>query len=351
MNNLFYIEIYVGMGKVVSWWHQFALGFQLRGKRTQIGKFGKEITYWLSAGNVNLLVTSALDSGANDVILFFNKHGIGLKKIAIEVDNLDETINKLSDLKVVTVNRNVKIESDNFIESRSYSVKLFDDNEIVFIERSGIVDNFLPNFEIIKDEPTFEVNNQIQSIDHFAAAMRVNESLFWGDYICKFLNLTHVQKIGEEYFSGMKTGMSMNVYSSDYNSFDFVIVEPLITKSTNSQVDTFLESHLGNGIQHIAFTVTDLVSLVSKLKKKGVSFVKIPSSYYDELTLEFPELPIEILRENNILCESEGNQLLLQIFTEPIGDRPTLFYEFIERINNYKGFGLTNIKNLFKSLE
>ena len=129
--------------------------------------------------------------------------------------------------------------------------------------------------------------------------------------------------------------MSMNVYSSEQNSFDFVIVEPLIVKESNSQVDTFLENHLGNGIQHIAFTVIDLVSLVSKLKKKGVSFVKIPSSYYDELAVDFPELPIEILRENNILCESEGSQLLLQIFTEPIGDRPTLFYEFIERINDY----------------
>ena len=351
MNNLFYIEIYVGMGKLVSWWHQHALGFQLRGKRIQKGKFGNEVTYWLTSGSVNLLITSALDSTAHDVILFFNKHGIGLKRIAIEVENLDDTIKKLLELKVVAINRNIKTESDSSIQTRSYSVKLFDDNEILFIERSGDLASFLPNFEKNTEDCVFEDTNQILSIDHFAAAMRVNESLFWGDYICKILNLTNVQKLGEEYFSGMKTGMSMNVYSSQQTNFDFVIVEPLITKGTNSQVDVFLENHLGNGIQHIAYTVVDLVSLISKLKNKGVTFVKIPNSYYDDLEKEFPELPIKIFRDNNILCESDGDQLLLQIFTEPIGDRPTLFYEFIERINNYKGFGLNNIKNLFKSLE
>jgi 4-hydroxyphenylpyruvate dioxygenase len=145
--------------------------------------------------------------------------------------------------------------------------------------------------------------------------------------------------------------MKMFVLTTPDSSFNKVIVEPLPDKVRKSQVDVFLSNHLGNGIQHLAFEVDDLISTVIKLKNNGVNFTKIPSKYYDELALHSPELPIDILRKANILCEKDGDKILLQVFTEPIGDRPTLFYEFVQRINNFKGFGSDNIKQLFKSLE
>ena len=86
-------------------------------------------------------------------------------------------------------------------------------------------------------------------------------------------------------------------------------------------------------------------------KSKGIAFTAVPEKYYDSLTVDHPDVPVELLRKYNILCEQDGDKLLLQVFTEPIGDRPTLFYEFIQRINKFDGFGANNIKQLFKSLE
>jgi len=116
-------------------------------------------------------------------------------------------------------------------------------------------------------------------------------------------------------------------------------------------VDIFLSHHLGNGIQHPAFEVEDLIETVEMLRSKGVNFTKVPEKYYSELEKEAPELPIDMLRKANILCEKDDDKILLQVFTEPIGDRPTLFYEFIQRVNSYEGFGAMNVKQLFKSLE
>ncbi len=346
INGVLFVEIYVGMAKMVAWWHQMALGFTLKGIRESKGKYGDEITYWLQSGDANILITSALDPAAHDVISFVDRHGNSIKRFGIEVDSINSTYDFLKKSSAILTSGIVEEEVGDEYSAR-INIKLFDDNEISFVERKNCVAPFA-GFNNI--EHSFS-QNFIKNIDHLASVVRINEADFWNQYLSNILNLQLVQTIGEEFFANLLSGMKMFVLNSSIGKFSKVIVEPLPEKEKKSQVDVFLNSHFGNGIQHLAFEVDDLIQTVELLKSKGVIFTKVPEKYYIDLEKEAPELPIEMLRKANILCEKDEDKILLQVFTEPIGDRPTLFYEFIQRVNSYKGFGATNVKQLFKALE
>jgi 4-hydroxyphenylpyruvate dioxygenase len=347
-NGILYVEIYVGMAKLVAWWHQHALGFTLMGKRERKGQFGLEVTYWLQNGGANLLITSALEPAAHDVVSFVDRHGNSIKRFAIEVNSIEVATAFLQQQSAILLSQGIEEERVGAEASKMVRCKLFDDNEICFVERVGC-GGILPGFQLTQAEPT--AAHPVKQIDHLASVLRINEAEFWNHYLSKLMSLQHVQTIGEEFFAGLLTGMKMFVLTSPNKRINQVIVEPLPEKSKKSQVDIFLSHHYGNGIQHIAFEVDDLVGLVQELKSKGVGFTPVPEQYYRDLESHHPELPIEHLRASNILCEKDEDKILLQVFTEPLGDRPTLFYEFVQRVNDFEGFGAANVKHLFKSLE
>lgn len=346
IKGVLFVEIYVGMAKMVAWWHQMALGFTLKGIKEKKGQHGIEITYWLQHGEVNILITSALEPAAHDVVSFVDRHGNSIKRFGIEVDSIDKTEELLKDSSAIIISKKITEQFDDEMSS-SICIKLFDDNELTFVERK----NTDAPFAGFKRTKNIAGDEFLKRIDHLASVVRINEANFWNEYLTRILNLNLIQTIGEEFFANLLSGMKMHVLSSPNNSFNKVIVEPLPEKEKKSQVDIFLSNHFGNGIQHLAFEVDDLISTVEKLKGNGVNFTTVPAKYYEDLKTQAPELPIELLRKANILCEKEDDKILLQVFTEPIGDRPTLFYEFIQRINDYQGFGATNVKQLFKSLE
>lgn len=346
IKGVLFVEIYVGMAKIVAWWHEMALGFNIKGIRIRKGNYGEEITYWLQHGEANILITSALEPTAHDVISFVDRHGNSIKRFGIEVTSIDETVELLKQKNAIFTS---EVKEQNFEKkhSRSVDIKIFDDNEITFVERNNCVAPFA-DFQLFdnKEKETF-----INKIDHLASAVRINEAEYWSNYLKNILDLNFDQTIGEEFFANLLTGMKMFVLSNSSGLLNKVIVEPLPEKEKKSQVDIFLSKHLGNGIQHIAFEVDNLIETVKLLKSKGVKFTEVPEKYYEELKKDAPDLPINLFQKANILCEKNEDKILLQVFTEPIGDRPTLFYEFIQRINGYKGFGAMNIKQLFKSLE
>ena len=342
-----YVELFVGMGKMVAWWHQQALGFSLKGIKEKKGQFGQERTYWLQQGNANILITCALEPAAHDLVSFVDRHGNSIKRFAVEVTNIEKALDHITQCGGVILSNGIEKEIIGEEKASTIRCKLFDDNEIVFIETNSF--GPMPGFEQIHTNSYEE--KYILGIDHLASVVRVNESQHWNKYLADILSLSHIQTIGEEFFANLMTGMQMNVFSNPVAKINKVIVEPLPNKSKKSQVDTFLKHHFGTGIQHLAFEVDDLISAVETLKKRGVSFTPVPEKYYEAIAIELPDLPLKQLKDSNILCEKEGDKILLQVFTEPIGDRPTLFYEFIQRVNNYDGFGAKNVHQLFKSLE
>lgn len=355
LNNpeILFVEVFVGMAKTVAWWHEYALGFDFKGKRETKGQYGMQITYWMQRGDANILITSALDPAAHDVVSFIDMHGNSIKRFAVEVQDIESTLTMLKEKDVILLSQGIEWEEQSDEQCGIVRCKLFDNNEISFIQRVKCKGP-LPGFHGAKkpQENSQKPNKgNIIRYDHLASVVRINEADYWSKYLTRLFSLKHIQTIGEEFFAGLSTGMKMHVLSSENNGFNKVVVEPLAGKDNKSQVDIFLEHHFGNGIQHIAFEVDDLVMVVHDFREKGVQFTNVPPKYYEELERVNPDLPIQEMRRANILCEKEGDKLLLQVFTEPIGDRPTLFYEFIQRINGFNGFGANNIKELFKSLE
>ena len=347
-SGYYFVELYVGMAKMVAWWHEQVLGFEIAGKREKKGLHGMEVSFWLRNGKANLIITSAMEPATHDVVSFVDRHGNSIKRFGLLVDDIETAWESLQERKAIFLSR---IENDVCRDEKTRLIrcKLFDDNEVVFVERSSMYGP-LPGFQPL-NEASKAPDGLVLSIDHLASVVCVNESDFWKDYLCQILSLDHNQTIGEEFFQSLSSGMKMHSLHSPEINLNKVIVEPLMEKPKSSQVDVFLQHNLGTGIQHIAFEVDDLIAVVREYRERGVKFISIPDRYYQNLRAEFPELPIQMMQENQILCEKDGDKLLLQVFTEPIGDRPTLFYEFIQRINNYKGFGTDNVRQLFRSLE
>lgn len=349
ISGILYYEIYVGMAKLVAWWHCLSFGFIMKGYRKYKGNNGEQITYWLKLGDINLLVTSALSPAAHDVVSYVDKHGNSVANIAFEVKDIEETLNHLIRKNAIFNSNKIMEIKDGSSSARVIDCKFLDNNQFRFIERSNCDDCFLPGFTLVEQEKG-QNQSGFYGIDHFAVALNNNEAKVWAPYICEIFGMEVIQELGKEYFENLNTGMNMTVLSGESLNFSFVLVEPLINKSP-SQVNFFLDHHYGTGIQHIAFRVDDLPKIARALVENGVNFIDIPAQYYNHLKDEASEVNIDHLKEVNVLCEKSKDGYLLQVFTESFGDRPTLFYELIERINEYDGFGEKNIKALFRSLE
>ena len=231
---------------------------------------------------------------------------------------------------------------------KAAAIKLYDDREIVFIDRNAYKGGFRPGYRSAGVERR-EASELLLAIDHIAAEVRINESHYWTNYLTRAIGTSLVQNIssGED----NKTGMILNINQSFDRNLTLVIAEPESYKTSSKvqkNIDTF-----GPGIHHLAFTTDDMVVTLKKFKEKNVEFVNFPASYYDLLrgNEDFQGMNIDDLEANGILIDKEGDTYLLQKFIKPISDRPFFFYEIVQRVNGYNGFALKNINVLKKAEE
>jgi len=225
IKGVLFVEIYVGMAKIVAWWHEMALGFTIRGTRIRKGNFGDEITYWLQHGEANILITSALEPTAHDVISFVDRHGNSIKRFGIEVDSITETVENLKHKNAIFISE-IKTQQNENKYSKSVDIKIFDDNEITFVERKNCESPFA-DFKLTENN---EKESFINKIDHLASVVRINEAEYWSKYLKNILDLNFDQTIGEEFFANLLTGMKMFVLNNPTGLFNKVIVEPLPEK-------------------------------------------------------------------------------------------------------------------------
>lgn len=348
MSGYYFVELYVGMAKMVVYWHCQALGFKVIGIKKTTNAGQEKITYWLKQGEINLWISSAMSPANHEMVSFVDRHGNAIKKFAILYPKLSEKYEHLIEQGLIPLSP-VFSESDHFGTVNYAVFRLFDENHVIFIDKTSYQSHLLPGFEACEYEHPQE--NLMDEYDHLASVLRINETYYWENYLNKLADFERVQQIGEEHFTELSTGMQMTVLRSKEFQLNHVLVEPLIQKSRMSQVDLFLQHHNGSGIQHLAFNCSDIFKTIKACKKNGVVFNPVLDEYYEQLKREHPEWPVEEWKKYGVLCEQDGDSLLFQIFTEPIGDRPTLFYELIQRVNGFSGFGENNVKQLFTALE
>jgi 4-hydroxyphenylpyruvate dioxygenase len=350
-----YIEYYVGMAKMVVYWHIKALGFKAIAYSGPETGVPDRCSYYIVKNDIKLVITSASQPSTYQIVSFVDLHGNGIKKIAIKVNNVVEFFDCAVKNGAIPLQHPDTLSDENGSVDIA-SLKVFDDNEIVVVNYDQYSGVFMPGYKNIEQE--WEVDGEdpadedtaLEKIDHVACALRLNEIELWENYFNNIFHSKTVKQFDERTKNGKKKiGMLLKVLQSENKKMNNVLVEP--EHAIKSQVSLFIDQNFGSGIQHIAFRSGNIFKSVETLRSNGVQFTKYPPSYYKKLSLKYPELDVTLLKKHGVLCDVLDGALLFQIFTKPIGDRATFFYEIVQRVNNYEGFGLDNITALFEAME
>lgn len=343
-----YVEFYVGNAKQAAHFYKTAFGFQ------SIAYCGLETgvrdraSYVLGQGKIRLVLTTPLnaDSEINKHIV---AHGDGVKIVALWVDDATKAYEE-------TVKRGAKpyqepkTEKDADGEVTTSGIYTYGETVHLFVERKNYNGVFLPGYKAWKPEynPT---DVGLQYIDHMVGNVGWNEMNTWVDYYAKVMGFVNLISFDDNDISTEYSALMSKVMSNGNGRVKFPINEPAEGKK-KSQIEEYLDFYGGPGVQHIAVATNNIVETVTALKSRGVEFLTVPSSYYDELEGRVGKIDedIEPLRELGILVDRDDEGYLLQIFTKPIEDRPTLFFEIIQR-KGAQSFGKGNFKALFESIE
>ncbi|KAB8151562.1 Long-chain-fatty-acid--CoA ligase [Kordia sp. TARA_039_SRF] len=346
-----FIEYYVGMAKMVVYWHVKALGFKVVAYCGQETGNPDKCSYYLEKNNIKLVITAASSPRSHKIVSFVDLHGNGIKKIGVKTKGIKKFFENAMEKGAVPINFPHTL-SDSHGTVDLASLKIFDDNEIVLIDYDNYDGVFMPGYEPVSDEEwSFEKEESyLEDIDHIASALRINEIKIWETYFNNIFSSKTVSCFDERQKEGeKKIGMYLKVLQTNDKQMNNVLVEPDQHKST--QVQLFLDEHYGSGIQHIAFSSSNFFKSVEILRKNGVKFISFPDSYYNNLRRKYPNLDVDPIQKHGVLCDVVDDTLLFQVFTAPIGDRATFFYEIVQRVNYYEGFGLDNIYTLFEAME
>jgi 4-hydroxyphenylpyruvate dioxygenase len=355
-----YVEFYVGSAKQVAFWHQKALGLDLVAYLGPETGHRDRVSYLLATkSNLKIVITSSLQPNNYEVQSFNQKHGDGVKRWCVEVVNVEETYTKAVKNGAVTVKKPYRLEDkDGFVEQAA--IKLYDDTEINFINYDNYQGLFKPGYE----KPFQKINidrkeTGLKLIDHIVGNVHINEMDYWANYINTALDFETFIYFGPGDISTKYSALLSKVVRSKDSVIKNPINEPL-EAARKSQIDEFTEQYHGSGIQHVALITTDIIETVANMKLNGVEFLDAPpQTYYDDIRRKSEEKGglvtenIDELQKLGILCDLEVDSggYLLQLFTKPLFDRPTFFYEIIQRRKGASGFGQGNFLALFEAIE
>jgi len=349
INGTDYIEFYVGNAKQAAHYYKTAFGFQSLAYAGPETGVRDRASYVLQQGKIRLILTTALKSD-HPISEHVKKHGDGVKVLALWVDDAYSAFEE-------TTKRGAKIYlepttlTDEHGEVKMSGIYTYGETVHMFIERKNYKGTFMPGFRDWESDykPT---DAGLLYIDHCVGNVgwnRMNEAVKWYEDVMGFVNILSFddKQINTEYSALMSKVMSNG------NGFSkFPINEPAEGKK-KSQIEEYLEYYEGEGVQHIAVATKDIVKTVTELKSRGVEFLSAPpEAYYDMMPQRVGKIDEEIslLESLGILVDCDEEGYLLQIFTKPIEDRPTLFFEIIQR-KGAQSFGAGNFKALFESLE
>ncbi len=321
-------------------------------------------SFVLQNGDVILQVSSPAGGQHPELREFLAKHGDTVRNIGIKTTGSDELINHLKANGVSPNNSQSRPEGNGQKGIRSTSFNMFADIGHEFIENQS--NNLMTyfeglNYKPISDEYDFDALNKIlgqpkfSRIDHIGMPQFQNQMSEVADKYYKLFGFHHFWSVDENVIFSKFSTLKSTVVSDFSERVKFPIFEPKLLKK-KSQIQEFLEYNGGPGVQHIAIVVDDIIDVVENLRKRGVKFLKNPATYYEIVGQKLKEHNVNLneslarLQANDILIDYDTEGYLLQIFTAPILDRPTLFFEFIQR-NNNQGFGEGNFQRLFEAIE
>ncbi len=345
-----HIEFYVGNAKQSAIYYQAGMGFKLIAYRGPLTGVPDRESYVLQQGKVRFVLTSAL-SDDHEIARHVTKHGDGVKDIALWVDDAKKSFE-------VAISRGAEIAYEPYTISDEHgsvtlsAIKTYGDTIHTFVERQNYDGVFLPGFTP-KESPREDPSCGFKVVDHCVGNVGWGEMDKWADFYQKVMGFNLLITFDDKDISTQYTAlMSKVVTNSDGNGYiKFPINEPA-KGLKKSQIEEYLDFYKGPGVQHIALLTDDIIYTVSQLRKNGIEFLYVPDTYYDTVTDRVGEIDEDMdkLKELNILIDRDEEGYLLQLFTKPVMNRPTVFFEIIQR-KGAESFGKGNFQALFESIE
>ncbi len=343
-----YIELYVGNAKQSAHFYKTAFGFQSEAFAGLETGITDRVSFVLKQDKIRLVLTTPLNEGGliNEHI---NKHGDGVKVIALWVEDAKKAWEE-------TTKRGAKsfmeptIEKDEHGEVVRSGIHTYGDTVHIFVERKNYSGVFLPGYK--KWESHYNPENVgLKFVDHMVGNVGWGEMKEWCLFYAKVMGFAQIISFTDDDISTEFTALMSKVMSNGNGRIKFPINEPAKGKK-KSQIEEYLDFYNGPGVQHIALATNNIIETVAALRDRGVEFLYVPETYYDDLLERVGNIDedVEVLKKHGILIDRDDEGYLLQIFTKPVVDRPTMFFEIIQR-KGAQSFGVGNFKALFEAIE
>jgi 4-hydroxyphenylpyruvate dioxygenase len=349
LNGTDYVEFYVGNARQAAHFYRTAFGFQLTAYRGPETGTRDRASYLLVQNKIRFVLTTALQP-EHEVAAHVRLHGDGVHDIALWVDDAEAAWRETTKRGARSV-REPETLSDDSGEVRLSAIATYGETIHTFVERSRYRGGFLPGFAAVEGEDRIARPVGLKHVDHMVGNVGWGEMNRWVDFYHDVMGFKMFKHFDDKDISTEYSALMSKVMSNGNERVKFPINEPAEGKR-KSQIEEYLEFYHGPGVQHIALATDNIIETVGKLRAQGVDFLRVPSTYYDELQDRVGKIdePVAELQDLGILVDRDDEGYMLQIFTRPVEDRPTLFYEVIQRKGS-RSFGKGNFKALFEAIE
>ncbi|HEX5467748.1 MAG TPA: 4-hydroxyphenylpyruvate dioxygenase [Gaiellaceae bacterium] len=343
-----HVELWVGNAKQAAYFYERAFGFARTAYSGPETGVRDRASYVLEQGEIRLVVTTALRED-HEITRHHTRHGDGVKDIALAVPDATEAYRQAVQRGARAVREPTKLEDEHGVVLLA-AIATYGDTVHTFVDRSAYEGPFLPGFVSVSS------NGQargvgLANIDHIVGNVELGRMDEWVEFYERVFGMTNILHFGDDQIQTEYSALMSKVMSDGEGKIKFPINEPAEGKR-KSQIEEYIEFYNGAGAQHIALASNDIVDTVERLKERGLLFLETPDTYYEEAPERVGEIEEDfaVLREHKILVDGDEDGYLLQIFTKTAQDRPTLFFEVIER-HGARGFGDGNFKALFEAIE
>jgi 4-hydroxyphenylpyruvate dioxygenase len=348
LNGTDFIEFYCGNAKQSAYFYMSQFGFELVAYSGPETGVRDRASYVLQQGKIRLVLSTGLTSD-HTINEHVKKHGDGVKVLALWVDDARKSYEE-------TTSRGAKsylepiVLSDEHGEVVMSGIHTYGETVHVFVERKNYSGVFLPGYQPRKS-PMEVTPVGLLHVDHCVGNVGWGEMNTWVEFYEKVMGFSLLLTFDDKDISTEYSALMSKVVSNGNGYVKFPINEPAEGKK-KSQIEEYIQFYEGAGCQHIAIATKDIIHTVGEMRKRGIEFLYVPETYYEDILDRVGDIKedIEKLKALNILIDRDEEGYLLQIFTKPVEDRPTVFYEIIQRMGA-KSFGKGNFKALFESIE
>jgi 4-hydroxyphenylpyruvate dioxygenase len=344
-----YVEFYVGNAKQAAHYYMSAFGFQAIAYAGPETGMKEKVSYVVRQHKLTFVLTTPIRAN-NEIADHIYKHGDGVKFLALRVDDATDAWEQTTKRGGKSYMEPKRL-TDNDGEVVMSGIHTYGDTVHLFVERRNYNGAFMPGFRKWENKYFAPTDTGLLYVDHCVGNVGWNQMNKWVGFYQDVMGFKNILSFDDNDISTEYSALMSKVMSNGNGFVKFPINEPAEGKK-KSQVEEYLEFFDGEGVQHVAMATNDIVKTVTDLKSRGVEFLQVPTSYYDDLLDRVGHIDEDLgpLKELGILVDRDNEGYLLQLFSKPVQDRPTLFFEIIQR-KGAKSFGKGNFKALFEAIE